>query len=86
MIYRKELEIRYTADVLVVGGGAAGAAAAVAAARMGKKVLIVEAQGCFGGVGTSGMVPSFAAFYDGANLLAAGIPSTVSLISSMSYW
>ena len=77
MIYRKELEIRYTADVLVVGGGAAGAAAAVAAARMGKKVLIVEAQGCFGGVGTSGMVPSFAAFYDGANLLAAGIGAEI---------
>lgn len=77
MIYRKELEIRYTTDVLVVGGGAAGAAAAVAAARMGKKVLIVEAQGCFGGVGTSGMVPSFAAFYDGANLLAAGIGAEI---------
>lgn len=77
MIYQRQLEVRYTADVLVVGGGAAGAAAAVAAARMGKKVLLAEAQGCFGGVGTSGMVPSFAPFYDGANLLAAGIGAEI---------
>lgn len=77
MIYQKQLEVRYTTDVLVVGGGAAGVAAAVAAARMGKKVLLAEAQGCFGGVGTSGMVPSFAAFFDGANLLAAGIGAEI---------
>lgn len=73
MIYQKQLEIRYETDVLVVGGGAAGVAAAVAAARMGRNVLLVEAQGCFGGVGTSGMVPSFATFTDGVNQLAAGI-------------
>lgn len=73
MIYQKQLEIRYETDILVIGGGAAGVAAAVAAARMGRDVLLVEAQGCFGGVGTSGMVPSFAAFFDGANLLGEGV-------------
>ena len=77
MIYQKQLEIRYETDILVIGGGAAGVAAAVAAARMGRDVLLVEAQGCFGGVGTSGMVPSFAAFYDGANLLSAGIGAEI---------
>ena len=66
MLYQKQLETRYQADVLVVGGGAAGVAAAVAAARMGQKVLLCEAGGCFGGVGTSGMVPSFAPFYEHA--------------------
>lgn len=73
MIYQKQLPIRYETDVLVVGGGAAGVSAAVAAARGGAKVLLVEACGCFGGVGTSGLVPAFAPFTDGVNFLAAGI-------------
>lgn len=77
MIYQKQLEIRYSTDVLVVGGGASGVAAAVATARMGRHVLLVEADGCFGGVGTSGMVPSFATFSDGVNLLAAGIGAEI---------
>lgn len=73
MLYQKQIETRYETDILIVGGGAAGVAAAVAAARMGKKVLLVESNGCFGGVGTSGMVPAFAPFTDGQNVLAAGI-------------
>lgn len=73
MLYQKQIETRYTVDILVVGGGAAGAAAAVAAARMGKRVLLVESGGCFGGVGTSGMVPAFAPFTDGEHVLAAGV-------------
>ena len=50
MLYQKQIETRYETDILIVGGGAAGVAAAVAAARMGKKVLLVESNGCFGGV------------------------------------
>lgn len=73
MIYTKQLEMRYDVDVLVVGGGASGVAAAVAAARLGKKTLLCEANGCFGGVGTTGLVPAFAPFTDGVNLVAAGI-------------
>ncbi len=73
MLYTKELNIRYDVDVLVVGGGAAGVAAAVAAARCGKRVLICEAGGCFGGVGTSGLVPSFAPFTDGDDIIVGGI-------------
>jgi len=73
MIYSRQLDVRYTADVLVVGGGASGVSAAVAAARLGKKVLLCEAGGCFGGVGTTGLVPAFAPFTDGVNVLAAGI-------------
>ena len=73
MMYQKQLETRYQVAVLVAGGGAAGVTAAVAAARMGKKVLLCESMGCFGGVGTSGMVPSFAPFYDGVNMLCSGI-------------
>ncbi len=73
MLYSRELEVRYRPDVLVVGGGAAGVSAAVAAARMGRRVLLCESGGCFGGVGTTGLVPSFAAFSDGENLLCSGI-------------
>lgn len=71
--YSRELQERYHVDVFVAGGGAAGVAAAVAAARQGKKVFLAEAAGCFGGVGTSGLVPSFAPFDDGVHVLASGI-------------
>ncbi len=73
MVYTKNLTEKYNVDVFVAGGGAAGIAAAVAAARMGKSVYLAEAQGCFGGVGTSGLVPAFAPFFDGVNMLCAGI-------------
>lgn len=44
------------ADVVVAGGGPAGVAAAVSAARAGAKVRLLEAQGCLGGVWTSGLL------------------------------
>lgn len=73
MLYQKQIETRYEVDILVVGGGASGVAAAVSAARMGKKVLLCESNGCFGGVGTSGMVPAFAPFTDGVNVTCSGV-------------
>lgn len=42
------------ADLIVAGGGPAGLGAAVTAARMGKKVLLLEAGCCLGGVWTRG--------------------------------
>ncbi|MBR5527632.1 MAG: FAD-dependent oxidoreductase, partial [Clostridia bacterium] len=68
MIYQKTLVEKYDVDVFVAGGGAAGVAAAIAAARGGKTVFLAESTGCFGGLGTSGMVPSFAPFDDGVNV------------------
>ena len=73
MLYTKELTVKYNVDILVVGGGAAGVAASVAAARSGKSVLICENGGCFGGVGTTGLVPSFAPFTDGDDIIVGGI-------------
>ena len=73
MQYSKELEIKYDIDVFVAGGGAAGVAAAVAAARQGKSVFLAEATGCLGGMGTTGLVPAFAPFSDGVNIVASGI-------------
>lgn len=46
-------------DAVVAGGGLAGSAAAVCAARLGARTLLVEATGCLGGMGTSGLVASF---------------------------
>ena len=37
-------------DVIVCGGGPAGAAAAIAAGRNGAKTLVLESQGCLGGI------------------------------------
>lgn len=73
MLYTRELKEKYCVDVLVVGGGAAGVSAAVAAARQGRSVLLVESTGTLGGLGTSGMVPSFAPFTDGKNIVASGV-------------
>ena len=43
-------------DVLVCGGGPAGIGAAIMASRLGASVMIVEAQGCLGGIATAGMM------------------------------
>jgi len=52
----REIPVEDGYDVIVAGGGPSGCAAAVSAARMGAKVLLVEALGCLGGAGTSGLV------------------------------
>ena len=57
LLFSRALPEKYRADVCVVGGGAAGIAAAVAAARQGVKVLLIEAQYCFGGLQTAGLAP-----------------------------
>ena len=59
-------------DLVVAGGGPAGTAAAVCAARRGLKVLLAEATGCLGGMGTSGLVASFGPVSDGERMLVGG--------------
>lgn len=59
-------------DVVVAGGGPGGSAAAVCAARLGAKTLLVEATGCLGGMGTSGLVASFGPISDGKRMLVGG--------------
>lgn len=59
-------------DVIVAGGGPAGTAAAICAARLGAKVLLVEAMGCLGGMGTSGLVTAFDPMANGKQSLVGG--------------
>lgn len=59
-------------DLVVLGGGPAGCAAAVSAARLGGKVLLVEALGCLGGTGTSGLVTEFDPMANGEQMLVGG--------------
>ena len=72
--YRLERDIRMEDgyDVVVAGGGPAGTAAAVCAARLGAKVLLAEATGCLGGMGTSGIVAAFDPMADGERSLVGG--------------
>jgi hypothetical protein len=64
-------------DILVAGGGPAGSAAAICAARRGAKVLLVEATGCLGGMGTSSLVATFGPMGDGTRPLVGGFTRTL---------
>jgi hypothetical protein len=77
----REVPVDDRYDVLVAGGGPAGTAAAICAARRGAKVLLVEATGCLGGMGTSGLVATFGPMGDGTRPLVGGF--TRSLIENL---
>jgi hypothetical protein len=68
-------ELRYLADVVVVGGGPTGFCAAVAAARTGAKTMLVEQGNCCGGMATMGLVGPFMTCYDkeGRNMIIKGL-------------
>jgi len=52
----RKLPVSYQVDVLVAGSGPAGIGAAIRAARMGMKTMVVDMQGCLGGIATAGMM------------------------------
>lgn len=56
---KRNIEVEDGYDIVVAGGGPAGCGAAICAARLGVKVLLIEAMGCLGGMGTSGLVTAF---------------------------
>jgi hypothetical protein len=64
-------------DIIVVGGGPAGCTSAAAAAREGARTLLVEATGCLGGMGTSGLVPSWCPFSDKEKVIYKGMAEKV---------
>ncbi len=69
---KREIPVDKRYDVVIAGGGPAGVGAAVCAARLGVKVLLIEATGCFGGMGTSGLVTAFDPMGDGTKMLVGG--------------
>ena len=68
----RDIPVEEGYDVAVLGGGPAGCAAAVSAARLGAKVLLIEAMGCLGGTGTSGLVTEFDPMANGEQMLVGG--------------
>ena len=52
----REIPVLEEADVVVAGGGVAGCAAAYAAAKAGAKALLLERNGCLGGVATASLM------------------------------
>lgn len=63
--WRRDIPVRYKADVAVVGGGIAGVSAACAAAKSGASVILVERFAVTGGVLTTGGVANFCGRMDG---------------------
>ncbi|MDR3708686.1 MAG: FAD-dependent oxidoreductase [Capsulimonadaceae bacterium] len=70
--FTREIPIESSYDIVVAGGGPAGAAAAICAGRLGAAVLLIEATGCMGGMGTSGLVTAFDPMANGERNLAGG--------------
>ena len=64
-------------DVIVAGGGPAGCTAAAAAAREGARTLLIEATGCLGGMGTSGLVSAWCPFSDQEKIIYRGMAQKV---------
>lgn len=60
----RKIPVFCEADICVLGGSCTGVFAAVRAARLGAKVVIVEKQGAFGGVATSGLVNIWHTLYN----------------------
>lgn len=75
--YSTQLQIDRGWDVVVAGGGPAGCAAAVAAGRAGYRSVVLEAGTRLGGMGTAGMVSSFAPMSDGRRCVAGGIAQEI---------
>lgn len=69
----REIAVESGYDLIVAGGGPAGTAAAVGAARWALKVLLLEATGCLGGMGTSGLVTAFDPLSDGKQMIVGGL-------------
>lgn len=69
----REIPVADSYDLVVAGGGPAGTAAAICAGRLGARVLLFEATGCLGGMGTSGLVTAFDPMANGQEMLVGGL-------------
>jgi len=71
--WQRTVPIEEGYDLVVAGGGPGGTGAAISAARLGARVLLVEATGCLGGMGTSGLVSAWSDLADGERMLVGGL-------------
>lgn len=71
--FEREIPADESYDLVVAGGGPGGSAAAICAARLGAKVLLVEAMGCLGGMGTSALVSAWSDLADGERQIVGGL-------------
>jgi flavin-dependent dehydrogenase len=71
--FQRSVPIEEGYDLVVAGGGPGGSAAAICAARLGAKVLLLEAMGCLGGMGTSALVSYWSDLADGERMIVGGI-------------
>lgn len=73
--YKNNVPVIDDVDVLVCGGGPAGFSAAIASARQGARTMLVEQQGCLGGVGANALVGTWLGAYgrDGAYQVIGGV-------------
>ncbi|TSB47457.1 FAD-dependent oxidoreductase [Alkalicoccobacillus porphyridii] len=70
----RQIPVRIEADVVVCGGGPAGIGAALSSARNGARTVLIESHGFLGGMGTAGMVTSFAyGYHDKERFITGGI-------------
>ena len=72
-----DIQLKYEADICVVGAGPAGIAAAVTAARRGANTLLLDAHTFPGGMSTAAMVPIFMDVSDGVNFLPGGFGAEI---------
>ena len=77
IVFKKEIPVKYHADIVVVGAGPAGIAAAVTASRKGAEVLLLESMALPGGLSTAGRVPVLMPYSDGTRILSGGFGNEV---------
>ena len=68
----RRIPVMAETDVLVAGSGPGGLSAALAAAREGVDTMLVERQGCFGGVITQAMTGTLAWYRTSPETVDAG--------------
>ena len=82
IVDKREIIVRDSYDVVVVGGGIAGVAAAVAASRGGAKTLIIEKTVAFGGLATIGLISWYEPLCDcHGKKMQGGIPEELLKLS-----
>ncbi|HEC41478.1 MAG TPA: FAD-dependent oxidoreductase, partial [Bacteroides sp.] len=66
----RQTEIKGRYDIIICGAGPAGVCSAISAARSGASILLVEVNGCLGGVWTAGLLSWILDWEDKEGLLA----------------